>query len=77
MNIQQLALPQKLRIWQQNVHISKTVQSNILNTANPKDWNVIALQEPFLATCEVHSTGELSTQQTSVSKVTLVYDLFY
>jgi hypothetical protein len=47
MNSHPLALPQKLRIWQQNVHKSKTAQDYILNTANPKDWDVIALQEPW------------------------------
>ena len=41
------ALPQNLRIWQQNVHKSKTVQEYVLNTANPKDWDIIALQEPW------------------------------
>ena len=41
-------LPQKLRIWQQNVHRSKTAHSYVINTANPKDWNIIALQEPGL-----------------------------
>jgi hypothetical protein len=47
MNIRQPALPQKLRIWQQNVHKSKTAQASVLNTANPKDWDVLALQEPW------------------------------
>jgi hypothetical protein len=45
MNLRHPALPQKLRIWQQNVHKSKTAQSYVLNTANPKDWDIIALQE--------------------------------
>ena len=48
MNIRQPSLPQNLRIWQQNVHKSKTAQSYVLNTANPKDWDVIALQEPWI-----------------------------
>ena len=47
MNIRQPALPQKLRIWQQNVHKSKTAQAYVLNTANPKDWDVLAIQEPW------------------------------
>ena len=47
MNIRSPALPSKLRIWQQNVHKSKTAQNYILNTANPNDWDVIALQEPW------------------------------
>ena len=41
-------LPQKLRIWQQNVHKSKTAHSYLINTANPKDWNILALQEPWI-----------------------------
>ena len=41
-------LPWKLRIWQQNVHKSKTAHSYIINTANPKDWDIIALQEPWI-----------------------------
>ena len=48
MNLRPSLLPQKLRIWQQNVHKSKTAQDYILNTANPKDWDVIALQEPWI-----------------------------
>ena len=38
---------QNLRIWQQNVHKLKTAQSYILNTANLKDLDIIALQEPW------------------------------
>jgi hypothetical protein len=48
MNLHPPALPQQLRIWQQNVHKSKTAHDYILNTANPKDWDVIALQEPWI-----------------------------
>ena len=47
MNVRQSDLLYNLRIWQQNVHKSKTAQAYILNTANPKDWDVIALQEPW------------------------------
>jgi hypothetical protein len=43
-------LLQKLRIWQQNVHKSKTAQEYVLNTANPKDWDVLALQKPWFDT---------------------------
>ena len=50
MNIRQSSLPQKLRIWQQNVHKSKTAQAYVLNTANPKDWDILALQEPWFDT---------------------------
>ena len=48
MNICPPELLQKLRIWQQNVHKSKTAQTYVINTANPKDWDVIALQEPWI-----------------------------
>jgi hypothetical protein len=48
MNLHPPVLPQKLRIWQQNVHKSKTAQDYVLNTANPKDWDIIALQEPWI-----------------------------
>ena len=41
-------LPQKLRIWQQNVQKSKTAHSYVINTANPKDWDILALQEPWI-----------------------------
>ena len=48
MNIRPLELLQKLRIWQQNVHKSKTAHTYVINTANPKDWDVLALQEPSI-----------------------------
>jgi hypothetical protein len=50
MNYRTPALPKKLRIWQQNVHKSKTAQEYVLNTANPENWDVIALQEPWFDT---------------------------
>ena len=30
------------------MHRSKTAQTYVLNTANPKDWDVIAIQEPWI-----------------------------
>ena len=45
MNIHPPELLQKLRIWQ---HKSKTAQTYIINTTNPKDWDVLALQEPWI-----------------------------
>ena len=48
MNICQPDLLLKVRIRQQNVHKSKTAQAYVLNTTNPKDWDVLALQEPWL-----------------------------
>ena len=47
MNLCAPVYPQNLRIWQQNAHKSKTAQSYILNTANPNNWDVIVLQEPW------------------------------
>jgi hypothetical protein len=38
----------KLKIWQQNIHKSKTAHEYILDNANPEDWEVIALQEPWI-----------------------------
>ena len=46
MNVQTSTLLLKLRIWQKNAHKSKTSYSYILNTANPNNWDIIALQEP-------------------------------
>jgi hypothetical protein len=43
-------VPSKLRIWQQNAHKSKSAQLHILNTASPEDWDIIAIQEPWLDT---------------------------
>ena len=38
----------KLRIWQQNLNTSNIAQLALLNTTNPADWDVIALQEPTI-----------------------------
>lgn len=40
--------PEKLRIWQQNTRKSDIAQAAMLNTASPLDWDVLAIQEPFL-----------------------------
>lgn len=40
--------PGVLRIWQQNVRKSRSAQEVLINTANPQDWDVLAIQEPFL-----------------------------
>lgn len=42
--------PDRLRIWQQNAHKSRLAQEHILNTANPGDWDLILLQEPWFDT---------------------------
>ena len=36
------------RIWQQNVAKSSIAQHDVLAKANPKDWDIIALQEPYM-----------------------------
>jgi predicted secreted protein len=36
------------RIWQQNVAKSSVVQHDVLANANPKDWDIIAIQEPYM-----------------------------
>src|SRR5882724_2199808 len=42
--------PQQLRIWQQNVHKSQTVHDFIRCTAQPSEWDILALQEPWIDT---------------------------
>ena len=48
MSNRQPNLPTKLRIWQQNVHKANAAQEYIQNTVKPEDWDMIALQEPWL-----------------------------
>jgi endonuclease/exonuclease/phosphatase family metal-dependent hydrolase len=40
--------PEQLRTWQQNTHKSQTAQDYVINTARPEDWDIIALQEPWM-----------------------------
>lgn len=40
-------LPQ-LRIWQQNVNRSLLAQQDLLHSANPRDYDVLAIQEPHI-----------------------------
>ena len=40
--------PKQLRIWQQNTHKLQTAQDYIINTARPEDWDVLAIQEPWI-----------------------------
>ena len=42
--------PEQLRIWQQNAHKSQTAQDYIINTARPEEWDVLAIQEPWIDT---------------------------
>ncbi|KNZ74021.1 hypothetical protein J132_08675 [Termitomyces sp. J132] len=48
MNRQAPASPEKLCIWQQNVWKSDIAQAAMLNTACPEDWDMLAIQEPYL-----------------------------
>jgi hypothetical protein len=48
MNFCNPKFPMKLKIWQQNIHKSKTAHEYILNNTNLEDWDVIALQEPWI-----------------------------
>ncbi|KAG5721646.1 hypothetical protein E4T56_gene14635 [Termitomyces sp. T112] len=40
--------PGTLRIWQQNVRKSSAAQADILAVACPEEWDVLAIQEPYL-----------------------------
>ena len=40
--------PKPLRIWQQNVAKSSTAQHNLIGRADPLEWDIIAIQEPYL-----------------------------
>ncbi|QRV84549.1 hypothetical protein RhiJN_12565 [Ceratobasidium sp. AG-Ba] len=42
-----LANRESLRIWQQNVNGSHTAQDEILRLADPMNWDIILLQEPY------------------------------
>lgn len=46
MNIHQNT--RNLHIWQQNVAKSHMAQQDLLANAEPEDWDIIALQEPYL-----------------------------
>ena len=40
--------PKCFHIWQQNVAKSLTAQHDVLAKADPKKWDILALQEPYL-----------------------------
>ena len=40
--------PGCLCIWQQNTYNSKYTQQYIINSANPANWNILVIQEPWL-----------------------------
>lgn len=39
---------EKIRIWQQNMNRSLTGQVDFLNVADPRDYEIILLQEPYI-----------------------------
>ncbi|PIL37604.1 hypothetical protein GSI_01298 [Ganoderma sinense ZZ0214-1] len=39
---------QHLRIWQQNVNRSITAQYDLLHSADPRDYDILAIQEPYI-----------------------------
>jgi hypothetical protein len=41
---------EQLRIWKQNTHKSQTPQDYVITTAKSRDWDIIALQEPWIDT---------------------------
>ena len=56
MNTQQDTKP--LRIWQQNVAKSLTAQHDLLSRAHSKDWDIIALQEPYIDHLNLTRAGQ-------------------
>ena len=43
----------QLRIWQQNLNRSKIAQLEMLETADPNEWDILLLQEPYLDKVEL------------------------
>ena len=37
-----------IKIWQQNLNKSMDTQQHVINSANPNDWDLILIQEPYL-----------------------------
>ncbi|KIJ10228.1 hypothetical protein PAXINDRAFT_29025, partial [Paxillus involutus ATCC 200175] len=54
----------RLRIWQQNLNASRDAQTALLGGPFTNDWNIIALQEPYINTV---------SNTTSTSKYHAVY----
>ena len=42
--------PTRLCIWQQNLNKSDKAHYNLINTPLHKNWDVLALQEPYIDT---------------------------
>ena len=40
--------PTRLRIWQQNLNKSDKAHYDLINTPLHKNWDVLALQEPYI-----------------------------
>ena len=38
----------RVKIWQQNLAKSNIAQQGLINTANPDDWDILAIQEPWI-----------------------------
>jgi hypothetical protein len=58
----------QLRVWQQNLNKSLTAQQHLLNTASPRDWDVLMLQKPWF--------GKTVTRATHAWRV-LYPDIYY
>lgn len=73
---------ENLRIWQQNVNCSHTAQDEILRLANPKDWDIVTIQEPYFTPFNlapvsshwhtVYPTNHIQTNQARSRSLTLV-----
>ena len=48
MLVQQNDVPNQLRIYQLNCNASNDAQLIMLNSLNPNDWDIIAIQEPYI-----------------------------
>ena len=48
--------PQHLRISQQNLNKSLIAQLHLLNTTKPTDWDILLIQEPWIAFNETRAT---------------------
>ena len=42
--------PLRLHIWQQNLNESSTAHYDLINSLLHKDWDLLALQEPYIDT---------------------------
>lgn len=73
---------ENLRIWQQNVNCSHTAQDEILRLANPKDWDIVTIQEPYFTPFNlapvsshwhtIYPTNHIQSNQARSRSLTLV-----